>query len=123
MSITYDFAMKDVARRWWRQGPVLDTPVDHIRKQLPRGDGNWVGFGVVYDRLQSAAHKMASEKYMCCSDEHVTLMAIMGCGHEETMKAEMHRLSGRGYVVFTPNATGQGREAYPASACSQEHRT
>jgi hypothetical protein len=107
MSITYDFAMKDVARRWWRQGPVLDTPVDHIRKQLPRGNGDWPGFDAVYDRLQSAAHKMASEKYMHCSDEHVTLMAIMGCGHEETMKAEMHRLSGRGYVVFTPNATGE----------------
>lgn len=107
MSITYGFATKDAARRRWQQGPVLDTPVDHIHKQLPRGNGDWPGFDVVYDRLQSAAHKMASEKNMRCSDEHVTLMAIMGCGHEETMKAEMHRLAGRGYVVFTPNAERQ----------------
>jgi len=35
---------------------------------------------------------------MRLSDEHVRLMAIMGCGHEETMKAEMHRLIGRGYI-------------------------
>jgi hypothetical protein len=35
---------------------------------------------------------------MYLSDEHVRLMAIMGCGHEETMKAEMHRLIGRGYI-------------------------
>lgn len=101
--------MKDVAIRRWNQGTVLDTPVDHVRKQLPRGDGAWQGFDSVYDRLQRAAHKMASEKYMRGSDEHVTLMAILGCGHEETMKAEMHRLIGRGYVVFTPNKDLSGK--------------
>lgn len=74
------------------------SPVDHIRKQLPRGDGEWPGFDAVYHRLQRAAHEMASEPYMHLSDEHVRLMAIMGCGHEETMKAEMHRLMGRGYI-------------------------
>lgn len=96
------FESKDVARRRWWRGSVLDSPVDHIRKQLPRGNGDWPGFDVVYYRLQCAAYKMAEEPYMRLNDEHVSLMAIMGCGHEETMKAEMHRLSGRGYVVFTP---------------------
>jgi hypothetical protein len=83
----------------------MDTPVDHIRKQLPRGNGQWPGFDVVYGRLQAAAHKMSQERYLRCSDEHVTLMAILGCGHEGTMKAEMHRLIGRGYVVFAPADT------------------
>ena len=77
---------------------VSDSPVDHIRKQLPRGNGEWPGFDVVYHRLQRAAHEMADEPYIYLSDEHVGLMAIMGCGHEETMKAEMHRLMGRGYI-------------------------
>ncbi len=98
MSISYEFAQKDVARQRWRRGPVLDSPVDHIRKQLPRGNGDWSGFDVVYYRLKCAAHKMADEPYMHLSNEHVRLMAIMGCGHEETMKAEMHRLMGRGYI-------------------------
>jgi len=98
MSISYEFAQKDVARQRWGRGPVLDSPVDHIRKQLPRGNGDWPGFDVVYYRLKCAAHKMAGEPHMCLSDEHVRLMAIMGCGHEETMKAEMHRLIGRGYI-------------------------
>lgn len=100
MSKQYEFAQKDVARRLWGVGPVLDTPVDSVRKRLPRGNGAWPGFDVVYNRLQRAAHMMATEKYAGCSDEHITLMAIMGCGHEETMKAEMHRLSGRGYGVI-----------------------
>lgn len=98
MSISYEFAQKDVARQRWGRGPVLDSPVDHIRKQLPRGNGDWPGFDVVYYRLKCAAHKMADEPHMYLSDEHVRLMAIMGCGHEETMKAEMHRLIGRGYI-------------------------
>ena len=102
MSISYEFAQKDVVRRMrrrWGRGPVVSgSPVDHIRKQLPRGNGDWPGFDVVYYRLKCAAHKMADEPYMYLSDEHVRLMAIMGCGHEETMKAEMHRLIGRGYI-------------------------
>ena len=98
MSISFEFAQKDVARRRWGRGPVLDSPVDHIRKQLPRGNGDWPGFDVVYYRLKCAAHKMANEPYMHLGDEHVRLMAIIGCGHEETMKAEMHRLMGRGYI-------------------------
>ncbi len=100
MFISHDFAMKDVALRRWGRGMVLDSPVDHVRKQLPRGDGQWTGFDAVYMKLQEAAHRMAQEKYMLCSDEHVTLMAIMGSGHEETMKAEMHRLIGRGYITY-----------------------
>lgn len=98
MSISYDFAQKELARQRWGRWQVLDSPVDYIRKQLPRGDGEWPGYDVVYRRLQRAAYKMADEPYMRPSDEHVRLMAIMGCGHEETMKAEMHRLMGRGYI-------------------------
>jgi hypothetical protein len=94
MSLSYEFAQKDVAWRRWGHGPVSDSPVDHVRKQFPRGEGEWPGF-------DSAAHKMASEKYMLCSDEHITLMAILGCGHEEPMKAEMHRLLGRGYIILS----------------------
>ena len=98
MSISYEFAHKDIALRRWRLGQVSGSPVDHIRNQLPRGDGEWSGFDVVYNRLQRAAHEMASELHVYLSDEHVRLMAIMGCGHEETMKAEMHRLMGCGYI-------------------------
>ena len=65
--------------------PVSDSPVDHIRKQLPRGNGDWPGFDVGVLRLKCAAHKMADEPYM--PDEHVRLMAIMGCGLK--LKAEM----------------------------------
>ena len=100
MSISNNFAMKDVTLRRWKRGPILDSPVDHVRKTLPKGNAQWKGFDVVYTRLQNAAHKMAQQKYMRCSDEHVTLMAIMGSGHEETMKAEMHRMMERGYIIL-----------------------
>lgn len=89
---------KDVARRRQGHRPVSDSPVEHVRKQLPRGDGEWPGFDVVYYRLKCAAHKIVDAPGMYLSDEHIRLMAIMGCGHEETMKAEMHRLIGRGYI-------------------------
>jgi hypothetical protein len=108
MSISFEFTQKDVARRRWGQGSVSDSPVDHARKQLLRGDGEWPGFDVVYYRLKCAAHKMAEEPHMLLSDEHVRLMAIMGCGHEETMKAEMHRLIGRGYINL-PNTNKEGK--------------
>ncbi len=99
MSYTHDIAMKTLAlRRRGRCTPV-ESPVDTVRKTLPKGDGNWPGYDVVCARLQAAAHKIAQERYLYLSDEHVTLMAIMGCGHEETMKAEVHRLIGRGFIL------------------------
>lgn len=92
--------MEEIDKKTRTRCPILDSPVEYVRKQLPRGDGKWAGFEAVYGRLQRAAYRMADEKYMRCGEEHVMLMAILGCGHEETMKAEMHRLFGRGYVVF-----------------------
>ena len=70
---------------------LQDSPVEKARKELHTGDCEWAGYEHVRDNLQIAAHHLASGKYTCCSDEHVQVMAILGCGHEETMKAEQMR--------------------------------
>ena len=77
---------------------MKDDPVEQERKLLPQGNGNWPGYGHVYDQLQKAAHKIAEDPYLRCSDEHIQVMAILGCGHEETMKYEMARCYSRGFI-------------------------
>ena len=76
-----------------------DSPVEKMRKTLPRGDGAWGGFDYVYIQIKEACERMAVARYVALSDEHVTAMAILGCGHEETMKAEMWRLRGRKFIL------------------------
>jgi len=76
-----------------------DSPVEVIRKQLPRGTGDWPGYDVVYRKLYDACMRMAQTQYVYLSDEHVRAMAILGCGDEETMKAEQMRLRSRGFLI------------------------
>lgn len=78
--------------------PMPDSPAEQIRKQLPRGDGKWPGFEKVYDNIQAACHKMAASKASYLSEEHIEAMAILGSGHEETMKCEQMRLRDRGFI-------------------------
>lgn len=78
--------------------PVSDSPTETCRKGLPRGDGNWPGFDYVYGQIMKAAHAMALQKDVYLSEEHINTMAVAGCGHEETMKGEMWRLRGRGFI-------------------------
>ena len=75
-----------------------DDPVEQERKKLPQGSGDWPGHDFVWDYLQQCAHVLSKNPQTRCGDEHVMLMAIMGCGHEETMKAELHRLYGRNLI-------------------------
>ena len=73
------------------------SPTEQVRKNLPRGDGAWPGFDYVYGQLYAACDAMAKSS-LHLSDEHIRAMAVLGCGHEETMKAEMWRLRGRGFI-------------------------
>ena len=68
---------------------IQDSPVEKRRKELPKGNCNWNGYDSVYAKLQKAAHKMASNYRTFATDEHIETMAILGCGHEETMKAHL----------------------------------
>lgn len=68
------------------------TPIEIEARSLPRGAGDWPGYESVYGKLQMAAERMRDQKYWHLASEHIRLMAIIGCGHEETMKAELHRL-------------------------------
>lgn len=75
-----------------------DSPVEERRKQLPRGDGEWPGYSVVYERIKQGCEALAASKHTHLSGEHVEAMAILGSGHEETMKAEVHRMLDRGLI-------------------------
>ena len=70
----------------WYEMPK-DSPVVEYAKSLPRGDGKWPGYAKVYQRLSRAAVYLSQGKYIYLSDDHVKTMAIMGCGHQETMKS------------------------------------
>ena len=74
------------------------SPVDQRRKELPKGDGQWSGYAHVYASISWACGKMAITPYIRLSDEHVNAMAVLGCGHEETMKYEQARLRMRGFL-------------------------
>jgi len=65
---------------------MKDSPVEELRKTLPKGDCEWAGYDHVWKNLQKAAHKMAQTRYVYLSEDHVWIMACMGTGHEETMK-------------------------------------
>ena len=73
--------------------PAADSPVETVRKRLSQGDGEWEGFDDVYFGLKAAAQAMAENEYRRCGYEHVGLMAIMGCGPEGAMRAELQRLT------------------------------
>lgn len=77
---------------------IQDSPVERRRKELPKGNGDWLGYDVVYDKIQAACHVMARTRYVYLSEEHVNAMAVLGCGHEATMKLELQRLRNRGFV-------------------------
>ena len=74
------------------------SPVEQRRKELPRGNGSWAGFEHVYRNIAKACERMARAKYIYLSEEHINAMAVLGCGHEETMKYEQMRLRGRGFI-------------------------
>lgn len=71
-----------------------DSPVEQLRKELPRGKADWPTFGHVWSNLQTAAIAMGQSNSRL-NDLHVRTMAVMGTGHEETMKA--HQLLLRSY--------------------------
>lgn len=81
-----------------------DSPVEQKRKELSRNYPPTPNFGgtrqayYVFSQLQQAAEAMARTPYVRLSDEHVELMAIMGTGNEELMKAEMWRCRSRGFI-------------------------
>jgi hypothetical protein len=76
-----------------------ESPVEARRKELPRGQGDWVGFSHVYQNLSAGCNAMGRTDYVRLSDEHVNAMAVLGCGHEETMKYEQMRMRMRGFIV------------------------
>ena len=65
------------------------SPVDVILKELPKGDCNWPGYDHVKAKLQQACAYFASSKQSHLNDDHVHLMAVLGCGDQETMKFEL----------------------------------
>lgn len=77
---------------------IQDSPVERRRKELPQGNGDWPGYATVYDKIKAACHVMAWTRYIYLSEEYVNAMAVLGCGHEETMKLELQRLRNRGFV-------------------------
>lgn len=70
--------------------PMVDSPSEEYRKSGPQGNGEWAGFDAVWNKLQYAAHKMASGKHSYLSDFHIETMGDMGSGHEERMKYRLH---------------------------------
>lgn len=75
-----------------------ESPVESELKTLPRGNGDWPGFDYVYRQIANACDAMGKIPHIALSDEHVHAMAVLGCGHEETMKAEMWRLRNRKFI-------------------------
>lgn len=78
-----------------RNGSIQDSPVVTLQKQLPRGNAQWPGWEQVYWNLSLAADEMGRRRETRGNDFHVRTMAVMGTGHEETMKA--HQLLLRSY--------------------------
>lgn len=78
--------------------PMRDDPVTVAWRELPHGDGTWPGYDAVYDKISRAADKMSRARYILRSEIHVQTMAILGCGHEETMKAHVHWLMTYGWI-------------------------
>lgn len=78
-----------------------NSPVEERRQQLPQGDGKWAGYAYVYGVINIACNKMGENPKSLRSEEHVNAMAVLGCGHEETMKAEMWKLRDLGFASFS----------------------
>ena len=83
--------------------PLSDSPVERRRKELPCGNATWPGYSKVYANISTACEHMGQMPYIRLSDEHVNAMAILGCGHEETMKYEQMRLRMRGFIECLKN--------------------
>ena len=77
---------------------MKDSPSDLLRKSLPKGDANWTGFPAVWSNLQKAAIAMGLSNTSRLSDFHIRTMAVMGTGHEETMKAHLHLIRQYGWL-------------------------
>lgn len=75
--------------------PIRDSIAEQIRKTLPNGYGSWIGFDHVYNKLKQACYKISNNYNL--SNEHDYLIAVLGCGHEETMKYEMSLCISRGW--------------------------
>jgi hypothetical protein len=75
-----------------------DSPVEQRRKELPRGKGDWSGFSHVYQNIAKGCERMARDRYVYLSDEHVNAMAVLGSGDEETMKYEQMRMRDLGWI-------------------------
>jgi hypothetical protein len=78
--------------------PPQDSPTERRMKELPRGDGNWLGFNKVWSNIQQGCHAMAKVPYVYLSEEHINAMAVLGCGDETTMKYEQMRMRDRGWI-------------------------
>jgi hypothetical protein len=71
-------------------------------RALPQGDCEWPGYSIVFNRLQAIAYNMAKktpgiQNHNYLSAEHITTMAVLGCGHEETMKGWLLQMIDRGW--------------------------
>ncbi len=75
-----------------------NSPVEMRRSKLPRGNGDWIGYAAVYANIARGCEAMARSKYVYLSAEHVNAMAVLGCGHEETMKYEQMRMRDRRFI-------------------------
>ena len=69
--------------------PMEVSPVEKRQVELPKGNGSWPGADHVYKKLQEACHYLASHRSTRLSDDHVELMAVLGNGHEESMKYKL----------------------------------
>jgi hypothetical protein len=52
----------------------------------------------VYANIARGCEELAKRKYVYLSDEHENAMAVLGSGHEETMKYEQMRMRDRGLI-------------------------
>lgn len=75
-----------------------DSTTEARRKELPRGDGDWPGYAQVYRNIAAGCEKMARTRHVYLSYEHINAMAVLGSGHEETMKYEQMRMRMRGWI-------------------------
>lgn len=72
------------------------SPTEKILKDLPKGDCNWPGYDHVRTKLAQACEYLSHNNTghrasTWLGGDHVRLMAVLGCGHEETMKYELAR--------------------------------
>jgi hypothetical protein len=90
---------------WTRNGMVSamvvqDSPTTIALRAGPRGNGDWPGWVRCYRLIYLGCERMARQKYVHLSDDHVQSMADLGSGHEERMKARMHWMVTYGYVSW-----------------------